>query len=528
MGSRRWFMPLLCSVFMLGVGFSAAQVQARSLVLAIQGEPETGFDPIMGWGRYGNPLFQSTLLRFDPQMNLHGDLATHWTLSDDRLVWRITLRDDAVFSDGTPLTAADVAFTFNTARDADGLADVKDLKQARVVNDHTVELVLNKPRITFLNELVSLGIVPKASYGADYARHPIGSGPFQMVEWREGAQLVVKPNSYWYGGSVPFERVTFVFGDEQTALTLARTGQAQMVAVPPAQADHPPEGMHLLSVKSVDNRGIAFPVLPVQDQATATAAPVGNPVTSDRAIRVAINQGVDREALVQLALNGHGRPAWGPVDGLPWDNPQAHQVNYDPDAARETLKAAGWVDQDGDGIRERDDLKAHFKLYYAASDSTRQALALGVAQQLAAIGIAVEPVGASWNAIKHDMHQSPVVMGWGALTPGEMLNLYSGETAGQGYFNTGFYHNAVVDQHMAEAEAAASYEDSLAQWRAAQWDGQTGFGVKGDAPWAWLVNLQHTYWVSDCLDTGPLQIHPHGHGFPITHDLPDWRWTCQP
>ncbi|WP_084004786.1 ABC transporter substrate-binding protein [Terasakiispira papahanaumokuakeensis] len=525
---RRPLMALFSMALLCSVGFSAASVQARSLVLAIQGEPETGFDPIMGWGRYGHPLFQSTLLRFDPQMNLQGDLATSWVLSDDRLVWRITLRDDAVFSDGTPLTAEDVVFTFNTARDADGLADVKALKQARVVNDHTVELVLNKPRITFLNELVSLGIVPKATYGQGYARHPVGSGPFQMVEWREGAQLVVKPNPYWYGQSIPFERVTFVFGGEQTGLTLARTGQAQMVAVPPAQADQPPEGMHLLSVKSVDNRGIAFPVVPAEGQTTVSGAPIGNRVTADRAIRVAVNQGLDRDALVQLALNGHGRPALGPVDGLPWNNPQAHQVSYDPDAARKTLNAAGWVDQDGDGIRERDGVKARFKLYYAAADSTRQALALGAAQQLALIGIQVEPVGASWNEIKHYMHQSPVVMGWGALSAGEMRNLYSGATAGQGYFNTGFYQNAEVDQHMAQAEAAASYEDSLAQWQAAQWDGHTGFGVKGDAPWAWMVNLQHTYWVSDCLETGPLQIHPHGHGFPITHDLPSWRWTCEP
>ena len=84
----------------------------------------------------------------------------------------------------------------------------------------------------------------------------------------------------------------------------------------------------------------------------------------------------------------------------------------------------------------------------------------------------------------------------------------------------------VVNAYLDAAEAAPSLDDSLEFWQAAQWDGETGFGARGDAAWAWLVNLEHVYFVSECLDLGPLQTHPHGHGFPITHGIDRWRWTC--
>ena len=202
------------------------------------------------------------MLRLDADLNMVGDLATDWSLSDDRLVWTVTLREDAKFSDGSQLTAEDVAFTFNKARDAGGLTDMKILKEARATSPFTVELELTKPQITFTSQLVALGIVPKDSYGDDYARHPLGAGPFKMVEWREGEQLIVEPNPYWHGEKIAFPRVTFVFGEETVALNLARSGAAHLVAVPPTDSEQVPGGMHVEYVDTVDNRGISFPMLP--------------------------------------------------------------------------------------------------------------------------------------------------------------------------------------------------------------------------------------------------------------------------
>lgn len=89
------------------------------LILAIGGEPEDGFDPTTGWGLYGSPLFQSTLLSYDKDFNIVHDLATNYEVSDDGLTWTIALREDVQFSDGEPLTSEDVVFTFETTKTVD-------------------------------------------------------------------------------------------------------------------------------------------------------------------------------------------------------------------------------------------------------------------------------------------------------------------------------------------------------------------------------------------------------------------------
>jgi len=100
------------------------------------------------------------------------------------------------------------------------------LREARAISAHVVELELLEPRITFTTNLVGLGIVPAHAYGPGYARNPLGAGPFVLLEWREGEQLVVEPNPHWHGGAIPFPRITFLFGEAAVGLTLGRTGSA--------------------------------------------------------------------------------------------------------------------------------------------------------------------------------------------------------------------------------------------------------------------------------------------------------------
>jgi peptide/nickel transport system substrate-binding protein len=506
---------------------AAGDAAPTELRLAIGGESADGYDPTLGWGRYGSPLFQSTLLARDADLDVVPDLATDWSVSDDGLTWTVNLRSDANFSDGEPVTAADVAYTFTTAAQSGGLTDVTALAEAVAVDEDTVTLRLSSPQSTFVNRLVTLGIVPEHAHGPDYARDPVGSGPFTLVQWDEGQQLIVERNDDYYGEQPAFDRIVFQFTGEDASMAAASAGQVDMAAVPSQLATSEVAGMDLVAVQSVDNRGIVFPYLPDEGRTTDDGQPIGNDVTSDRAVRQAVNVAVDREALVAGVLEGYGSPASGPVDGLPWHEPAAAVEDADPERAQRLLEDAGWVDDDGDGVRERDGVRAAFSLLYPADDTLRQGLALAVVDMLAPIGIEVTADGDSWEGIDQRLHADAVLFGWGSHDPTEMYNLYSSRQAGVEYWNPGLYANPEVDAHLDAALAAPDEQAAIADWRAAQYDGEgTGFGPSGDAAWAWLVNLEHTYFVDECLDLGEPRIEPHGHGWPITAGIAGWQWRC--
>lgn len=479
---------------------------APDLVLAIGGEPETGFDPIRGWGGYGNPLFQSTLLRRDADLATQPDLAEDWQLSEDRLVWTVTLREGVRFSDGSPLTARDAAFTFMTAKEVPDSLDLSAMDRAEALDDRTLRITLNRPWITFTETFYTLGIVPEASYGPGYGRAPVGSGPYSLVSWSEGEQLIVRRNEAYHGQMPQFEQITFLFTGADTGLAAAQAGQAHLVAVPAQLAGRVPQGFRPVVARTVDNRGLSMPA--------------DAPVTSDPAIRQALNLGLDRALIAEVALEGHGTPAFGPADGLPWAGPD-DRLDHDAQAAMAVLDRAGWL-PGPDGIRARDGLRAAIALNYPAGDPTRQALAEVTAELARPLGIQITPKGGSWDAIQRVMHDEPVVFGFGSHSPYQLYTLYSSAVARTGWMNPGGYASAEVDAVFARAQAAKSMEAAAPIWAEAA----AHYGVHGDNAWIWLVNLDHVYLAHDCLDLGTTQIEPHGHGWPVTATLADWRWTC--
>src|SRR5699024_8039785 len=185
---RKWLVWLcMISILLAGCGQQAPQnnegSKSNELVLALGSESDEGFDPTTGWGRYGSPLFQSTLLTYDHELQIVNDLATAYETNEDGTVWTVTLRDDVLFSDGEPLTSADVQYTFETAASSGSVVDLQILDQVEAVDEHTVRFQLKEPQSTFIHALVATGIVPQHAHGPDYSKEPIGSGPYELVQW---------------------------------------------------------------------------------------------------------------------------------------------------------------------------------------------------------------------------------------------------------------------------------------------------------------------------------------------------------
>ena len=522
---------MLASSLLLG-GCSSKQAEnsqseekeaKKELVLALGSEPDGGFDPINGWGRYGSPLFQSTLLKRDQDMNIINDLATGYEVSEDGLTWTVSIREDAKFSDGQPLTSEDVVFTFEKLMESSSTVDLTFVDSVTSKSDYSLEFKLKSPRSTFISNLIATGIVPKKSYTSEYYQNPIGSGPLVLVQWDKGQQIIVKPNENYYGQKPNFDKITFLFLEEDAAFAAAKAGQLDMTAIPPSYASQKIEGMKLTEVSSVDNRGIMFPTVK-SGEADADSNPIGNDVTSDLAIRQAINVALDRQAIVDGVLEGYGTKAYSICDKMPWWNEETVTTDNDVDLAKKILTDGGWIDADGDGILEKDNIKAEFNLVYPSGDQLRQSLAMVVADMVKPIGINIVIEAKTWDEIEAVLHKDAILMGWGSQDPLEMYNVYSSKMKGVEWYNPGYYENQKVDEYMEKALQARSEEEANEYWKKAQWDGETGLSGKGDVPWVWLVNRSHLYLVNDKLDIGKQQIQPHGHGWPLTSNIEQWKW----
>lgn len=494
-----------------------------SVVIAIGSEPET-LDSTKGWGHGSSPIVQSTLVKYTADLTFENDLAEDYSLSPDGLTWTFTIRDDAFFTDGEKVTASDVAFTLETAKAAQGSVDLTYMESAVAQDETTVVVTLSRPTSIFLNTLASVGIVPEHAYDDGYGVNPIGSGPYKFVEWKAQEQIIFTANEDYYGGIPNIKNVTVVFMAEDAALAAVLAGEVDVAYSTATLGTTEVEGYHVEAVTSADNRGFTLPVLPDEGRMTEDGAPIGNDVTCNIEIRQAIAYAIDRQQVADVVLNGFGRPAYSENDGMPWNNPDV-VIETNAEYAAWLLEDAGWVDTDGDGIVEKDGLKAEFSCIYPSGDSVRQAVAMAAAEQVKEIGIKINVEGTSWDEIMQRMFSEAVMMGWGSAIPNETYYLYRSEGALlDDFYNPEGYMSDVTDGYLDAAMKALTVEEANANWRRAQWDGTTGTAMKGECPWVWIVNLDHVTYVRDGLSIGDQPIHGHGHGLPLIQNLHEWTW----
>lgn len=495
------------------------------LKLAIGEEPTEGFDPLLGWSHGSYLLLHSPLLKQNADLSWDNLLAEAVVNGADGKTWLITLKPDLKFSDGLPLTAKDVAFTYNQAAQGGGKIDMGNFASAKALDSRRIEIYLSAPQSTFVNVLGSLGIVSEKKYDAKtYAQNPVGAGPYRLVSFQPGQQLIVEANPYYSGHKNDFNKLIFVFLDEDSAYAAAKSGQLGLVRIAPSASVTPQQGSKLWVRPSVENRGIVFPTTPAGKN-DANGYPVGNDITADVAIRRAINYAIDRQLLADQLMEGHAVPAYSAVQGLPWNNPQSAFKDADIARAKQILDDAGWKVGD-DGIRVKNGNKARLTLWYASGDSTRRDLAQAVSAMVKPLGIAMDLKSGSWETVERNMHANPTLFGWGSLDPMELYHHYSSKAAGVEYYNPGYYSNKAVDRYLQQALDAPTWQQAVPFWQKVEWDGKTGAGVQGDAAWAWLLNLQHTYLANPCIDLGNGAPEVHG-SWSVLNNLQDWKWTCQ-
>ncbi|MCI9566844.1 MAG: ABC transporter substrate-binding protein, partial [Lawsonibacter sp.] len=289
---------------------------------------------------------------------------------------------------------------------------------------------------------------------------------------------------------------------EDAAFLAVQAGQADLAYTSAPYAGQRVSGYSLLSVQTVDNRGINLPVR-------------NNELTADPLVRRAIDLGIDRQAIIDHVLNGYGTPAYSVCDGMPWCSP-VNEAGCDRTKAAGLLDAAGWL-PGPDGVREKDGVAAWITIYYPAGDSVRQGIAVELSNQLKKLRIRADIEGVGWDDAYTCALSNPLVWGWGAHTPMELYNIYHTAPGSDSALYSP-YSNKRADRLMDAALACPDLEGSYALWQQAQEE------IAGDVPWVWLVNVDHLYWVRDGLEVAEQKIHPHGHGWSIVNNIDRWSW----
>ncbi|MDR1985795.1 MAG: ABC transporter substrate-binding protein [Treponema sp.] len=507
-----------------GARKEAPQAAVRdSLVISVGSEPADGnYDPCKGYGSYGINLFQSALLKINVQVLTEPDIASGYTVSDDRLVYTFTIRKGIKFSDGVTLTPEDVVFTYETAKNGGSSVDLTMLQRVEAVNGNQVRFTLNKVFSPFVRTTALLGIVPKHAYNDDYGRNPIGTGPFRVKQLDLNQQLIIEPNPYYYGVKAPFKQITLLTIDEQAALAAAKSGQLDVVMVNPEYALEKVNGMHLETIKTSDNRGFNLPTIP--ETRNAAGAVVGNNVTSDPAVRRALNIGINRQTIINNALNGIGTASWVRFEGLPWASEDPPLRDGQVDEAKRILEAAGWI-PGADGVRVKNGVRCEFRITGRTDDLQRYNLAVALAENAKPLGINIIAESMDWASAQRIARNVPTCIGTGDYSFYDVFNAFHSSLAGidtVSLSNSPMYTNPTVDGYLEAMIGSKSEEEALEFAKKAQYDGQTGANV--DFPYLWLVNIDHTYFVRDGLNLGVQRIHPHGHGVPVIQNMNEWTY----
>jgi peptide/nickel transport system substrate-binding protein len=395
-------------------------------------------------------------------------LATSWEVNEDATEFTFQLRDDVIFHDGTPFNAEAVKVSFDRVADPELRALLVGLlgpyEGTEVVDEFTARVTFGEPYPLFIDSLSKTGIrivspTAVAEFGPDFGQNVVGTGPFKLRSFAEDAVVLERFEEYnWapaflnHEGPAFLDSITYRFiPEDSTRVTALETGEVHFIDfTPPQQVDRlEADGRFKVDLLYV-------PGLPQIMQINVDKEP-----TSELAVRQAIQHAINHQAIVDVVWFGKANPAYGVLASTTpgyWEG-VADVYPYDPERARQILEEAGWVDSDGDGVREKDGQR--LELLYVTNTS-QVPTAEVVQAMLAEVGIAltVEALSSQASLAKYQENQHHI----GRL--GEITNdpsamcfpIHSENITGGTQGNRSRYSNPEVDALCDEAARETDWE----------------------------------------------------------------------
>jgi peptide/nickel transport system substrate-binding protein len=335
----------------------------------------------------------------------HDGLAESWESSADGKTWIFHLRHNVKWQDGQDLTAADVVFTYNYIIDNELSAysgKLAGVTKVKAVDDYTVKIVTEQPKADMLRLWIPIlpehvwAKIPPEEAGTTYQNNPpiVGSGPFQVVEFKRGKYVTLKANKDYFLGAPAVDEVV------EIPYTNSSTMTADLIAgtIDAAQELAVPEFEKLQNTPGITTKAfLLFNWDYVMYNCYEGASSLGHPALRDPQFRRALDYAIDREKLVEVAYSGEATPGTSQMTPNCWSNPDYHWEppadvlrTFDLDKARNLLDEAGYTDNDGDGVREYKGKPIKLRLWALTTATKQQAAAKQITGWFREIGLDVK------------------------------------------------------------------------------------------------------------------------------------------
>ncbi len=415
-----------------------------TLNIAVDVDAQT-FNPILYNNTSANrmaELIYDSLIWLDQDLIAQPGLAESWEISEDGLTWTFKVRSGVKYSDGSDFTSADVKYTYDTILNPDNNAPYRSryvsISSIECPDDNTVIFHLESPNAALMVNL-NLPIIPEgAMEDESFGTAPVGTGPYYVANYQLNNVTELKRNENYWGEPGATENINvYVINDNSVRLASLESGDVDFICSPLTASDlQLVEGNDDLVMIKLPGLGFTYMGFNVTD-----------PILSDLAVRKAIAYVTDKENIAAVIYSGMDVPGNTPLLSSSWATDDSlKDYDCDVELAKKTLDEAGWVDSDGDGIREKDGTKLEVTLSTHTDDTSRFQVLEFMQNALKGIGFDIKVSTTEWASFSDAMMQHSLqcwVAGWlNILDPDKMYDLFM--TGGAS--NYGNFSDPAVDE----------------------------------------------------------------------------------
>ncbi len=404
-----------------------------------------------------NLLFNG-LVKYDRNLELTGDLAERWTISEDGRVITFYLRRDVVWHDGHPFDAGDVIFTYKKLIDPNVrtpyAGDFLLVSSIRANDPYTITVTYNEPFAPALASW-SMGILPEHILaGADlnttnFSDTPVGTGPWRLVAWRRNENAALRSFKNYFDGETfithLFERV---IPDETTVFLALQTQDVDAASLTPLQYTRQTDGaLFLKRYRKFRTPGFGYTYLGYN---------LTDPRFQDPRVRRALDLAVNKKEIIRIVLLGMGRIVTGPFVPQSWAYDHAvGDAGFDPEEARRLLAEAGWRDTDGDGWVDKEGRAFVFTILTNQGNDRRQKTAQLLQKYFKAVGVQAKIKVLEWSALLSEFIDKrrfeTVLLGWALSRDPDVYDIWHSSKTREGEFNFIAYKNEEIDDLLVRA-----------------------------------------------------------------------------